>query len=197
MEFFFESLKSKLLVFNAIEAGGITMIFLFILSYILYHNVISLLVYVTQVKLADIEARDRTSIESVARSRASDESQVEWELLLAKYEDILSQFRHFVRNRLRFTSALLIAAPLLGLLGTVLGMLDMFEGLTMKAGHQTTITVVEGVKKSLITTQTGLTIAIPALFIIYWIRRASHRRELELLEQKVLAPKPDNPTEDA
>ena len=102
-----------------------------------------------------------------------------------RYEEVHWQFRDFIKNRLRFANVLLIAAPLLGLLGTVLGMLEMFNGLSLRAGHQTTLLVAEGVKKSLITTQTGLTIAIPALFFVYWIRRAANRRELELLEHKV------------
>ncbi|MEM9157752.1 MAG: MotA/TolQ/ExbB proton channel family protein [Verrucomicrobiota bacterium] len=192
-----EFLRDNFPLYEAINAGGAIMIVLFILSYILYHNVISLLIYVSNVKLSDLEARDRSGLENLARTRADDETQVEWEILMAKYEDVISQFRHFVRNRLRFTGALLVAAPLLGLLGTVLGMLDMFHGLTMRAGHETTLTVVDGVKKSLVTTQTGLTVAIPAIFIIYWIRRASRRRELELLDKKILVTDPANTSENA
>jgi len=174
-------------IWDAIKAGGSIMFVLAALSYVLYWQIISLLLYVMNMRLHELEARDRSDIKALAESRTDDPSRIQWEILMARYEDILWTFRDFLRNRLRFAGALLVAAPLLGLLGTVLGMLEMFEGLSMKAGHQTTVLVAEGVKKSLITTQTGLTIAIPALFFIYWIRSVSNRRELELLERKVIA----------
>jgi len=174
-------------IWDAIKAGGNIMFVLAALSYVLYWQIISLLLYVMNMRLHELEARDRSDIKALAESRTDDPSRIQWEILMARYEDILWTFRDFLRNRLRFAGALLVAAPLLGLLGTVLGMLEMFEGLSMKAGHQTTVLVAEGVKKSLITTQTGLTIAIPALFFIYWIRSVSNRRELELLERKVIA----------
>ncbi|MDQ8198728.1 MotA/TolQ/ExbB proton channel family protein [Pelagicoccus enzymogenes] len=151
------------------------------LSYVLYWQVITILLYVLKVRLQTFVDNNKLR----ADLSSTDASRVE--LLLIRYEEVQLQFRDFIKNRLRFTGVLLIAAPLLGLLGTVLGMLDMFNGLSLRAGHQTTLIVAEGVKKSLITTQTGLTIAIPALFFVYWVRRVANRRELELLEHKVIA----------
>lgn len=156
-----------------------------ILSYYLYWQIISLLIYVTRIRLH--EQIDTSRLESRVANEDVNSAEFRMELTLISYEDVLWQFREFIRNRLRFAGVLLVAAPLLGLLGTVLGMLDMFHGLSLRAGHQTTILVAEGVKQSLITTQTGLTIAIPAIFFIYWIRRVSNSRELELLERRVLS----------
>lgn len=168
---------------NALKTGGPVMYILAGLSYVLYWQIIAILLYVLKVRLYRF-VEDRGYILS-SRNNRSGMASSQLELLLIRYEDVLMQFREFMRNRLRFAGVLLVAAPLLGLLGTVLGMLEMFNGLSLKAGHQTTLLVAEGVKKSLITTQTGLTIAIPALFIMYWIRRVANRRELELLEHKV------------
>ena len=56
------------------------------------------------------------------------------------------------------------AAPLLGLLGTVLGMVEMFSAL--HAGGQVTASAVTGgIWKALYTTVAGLSVAIPALFV--------------------------------
>lgn len=55
-------------------------------------------------------------------------------------------------------------APLLGLLGTVLGMIDIFRAVAT-AGTGITEQLSTGISRALITTATGLIIAIPALFV--------------------------------
>lgn len=172
-------------IVDALWTGGPVMILLAALSYVLYWQVIALLLYVVNVRLHDFVDRDRISKLSAQGDGEPPEESPGIQLLLIRYEEVLWKFRDFIKNRLRFAGVLLVAAPLLGLLGTVLGMLEMFKGLSLQAGQQTTLLVAEGVKQSLITTQTGLTIAIPALFIVYWVRRAANRRELELLEDKL------------
>lgn len=54
-------------------------------------------------------------------------------------------------------------APLLGLLGTVLGMIQIFQTVAT-AGTGITEGLATGISRALITTATGLIIAIPALF---------------------------------
>ncbi|MDQ8184796.1 MotA/TolQ/ExbB proton channel family protein [Pelagicoccus sp. SDUM812002] len=169
----------------SLKSGGPVMYLLALLSYVLYWQVIAILLYVMKIRLHEFVGRD--NLPSAKATGRSGLVTSPLELLLVRYEEVQMQFREFMKNRLRFAGVLLVAAPLLGLLGTVLGMLEMFNGLSQRAGHQTTLLVAEGVKKSLITTQTGLTIAIPALFFVYWIRRVANRRELELLDHKVAA----------
>lgn len=79
-------------------------------------------------------------------------------------EAITDTGRHVVADLERFLNALgTIAAisPLLGLLGTVIGMIDMFSVLT-SAGENPAL-LADGVAKALITTAGGLCVAIPAL----------------------------------
>lgn len=68
-----------------------------------------------------------------------------------------------VDRRLLVVNTLTAAAPLAGLLGTVMGMLAMFGGLSQGGGGMEA--VASGMHEALITTQTGLTIALPGLFI--------------------------------
>lgn len=159
------------------------MFVLALLSLALYSNVIGLLLFVQRIDLGAIETREYGRRNSSAMSNQPEEL----ESAFVKYEDSLMQFRQFLQSRLKYTHALLIAAPLLGLLGTVIGMLDTFRGLSLQAGFETMRLVAEGVHRALITTETGLVIAIPALFLIYWVRRVSKKRELELLQVKILA----------
>jgi biopolymer transport protein ExbB len=68
------------------------------------------------------------------------------------------------------------AAPLLGLLGTVTGMLDTFSALATGAGGDKTMSLVaEGISEALVTTETGLLIAIPGMFFQYQLSRKQAR----------------------
>ena len=67
-------------------------------------------------------------------------------------------------------AALTAVAPLLGLLGTVVGMIETFQAVARTTGG-TAARVASGVSKALITTQFGLTVAIPGVFGVARIRR--------------------------
>jgi biopolymer transport protein ExbB len=56
--------------------------------------------------------------------------------------------------------ALVVAAPLFGLLGTVLGMIDTFNAVAANSS-ETADLVAGGISKALITTQVGLVAALP------------------------------------
>ncbi len=88
-----------------------------------------------------------------------------------------------IDRRVRFLIVLVSAAPLTGLLGTVVGMLATFAGLAASAGGRTVDLVAAGISQALITTQTGLIIAIPGYILIYAINR--RRNELSLFLQRL------------
>ncbi len=69
------------------------------------------------------------------------------------------------RRRIPFAFVLIGAAPLIGLLGTVSGMLTTFSGLS-GATQSTPLDVISrGISEALITTQAGLIIAVPSLMV--------------------------------
>ena len=61
-------------------------------------------------------------------------------------------------------ATIVAGAPLLGLLGTVIGMIKIFA-VVATAGSSITEQLSSGISQALITTATGLVIAIPALFV--------------------------------
>jgi biopolymer transport protein ExbB len=68
------------------------------------------------------------------------------------------------------------AAPLLGLLGTVTGMLATFDALATGSGGEKTMGLVaKGISEALVTTETGLVIALPGLFFQYQLVRRHGR----------------------
>lgn len=68
------------------------------------------------------------------------------------------------------------AAPLVGLLGTVTGMLSTFAALASGSGGEKTMALVAaGISEALITTETGLVVALPGLFLQYQLTRRYER----------------------
>ncbi len=72
-------------------------------------------------------------------------------------------------------------APLLGILGTVVGIIQSFDMLSVSATVEDPQAVTAGIAQALITTATGLTIAIAALIPHNWFRGLSDslRHEIE------------------
>lgn len=74
-----------------------------------------------------------------------------------------------LRRTLGFIGMLAALLPLLGLLGTVLGMLVSFEVIALHGTSQPRL-LAGGIGQALITTQTGLWTAVPVLFFHHVIR---------------------------
>lgn len=79
-----------------------------------------------------------------------------------------------------FITTLVVIAPLLGLLGTVIGMVEMFGSLQSAQGTGGEETVAGGISTALVTTQLGLVIAAPGLIAAYWLTRQQIRRERDI-----------------
>jgi biopolymer transport protein ExbB len=78
-------------------------------------------------------------------------------------------------------AVLAAVAPLLGLLGTVIGMVDTFHVIsTFGTGNVKGLS--NGISVALITTQSGLIVAIPGLFLSGYLQRRATRQELRLEE---------------
>jgi len=93
----------------------------------------------------------------------------------------------YFRHRTTIGS-LIAAAPLLGLLGTVMGMVSTFESLAARSGQQSIEGLAGGISMALVTTETGLGIAIPALIILYYAQRELQETTLKLnrLESQIM-----------
>ncbi len=166
-------------------SGGPIMVPLGLLSLILYRDIIGLFLFVKNVRLEKLVGEEEQNGEAHLGGSFSSGDRERGIQGAIHIDEIRLRFHGIVESRLRYSNALLVAAPLLGLLGTVMGMLHTFRGLTLQAGQETASTVADGVARALITTQSGLMIAIPALFVMQWVRRISQKRELQLLEQRV------------
>ncbi len=75
-----------------------------------------------------------------------------------------------IDRRLASVNVLVGTAPLLGLLGTVLGMLVTFRAIAMGGGKMMDA-MATGISEALITTEMGLLVAVPGMVLTYMIRR--------------------------
>lgn len=67
-----------------------------------------------------------------------------------------------LERNLTLLSTIAYVAPLLGLLGTVTGLLEAFVAISSQSGYTTAAEIASGVYQSLLTTAAGLAVAIPA-----------------------------------
>jgi biopolymer transport protein ExbB len=89
-----------------------------------------------------------------------------------------------LRTHLRVLNGASTVAPLLGLLGTVVGMIASFNEIATKAGMGKSEALAAGIGLALLTTAVGLMIAIPALIMYMYL---SGRVDALVMEMDALA----------
>ena len=164
--------------------GGFLMWPLFILALVIYFYALEILVYFRR---EDYHKLD----ESVYASWIKDPSKSQGAIgeiirysqngvktlrdVESRFDEVKAAHLPEIQRRIVFLSILVTVSPLMGLLGTVMGMLTTFQGLAHSAG-QLADEVAKGISEALITTQTGLVIAIPGYILVYMLTR--RRQEL-------------------
>lgn len=100
---------------------------------------------------------------------------VDLHLLKEELERIATSRLDGLRAYLRPLEVIATLSPLLGLLGTVLGMIEAFQQM-QAAGAQVDPSVLSGgIWKALLTTAVGLTVAIPVMLAFNWMERKVER----------------------
>ena len=80
-----------------------------------------------------------------------------------------------LRSYLRVLEVIASLSPLLGLLGTVLGMIEAFQQLEHAGSRIDPALLSGGIWQALLTTALGLSIAIPTVLVLSWLeRRVEH-----------------------
>ena len=97
----------------------------------------------------------------------------EWFALHVRSE-ILSRVGQSARRNLALIEALLRILPLLGLLGTVWGMVRVFDVMTV-FGTGNARVMASGVSQATVPTMAGLVAALSGLCFVYWLRQRANR----------------------
>lgn len=173
-------------VFGTWISGGPLMIALAILAFVIYGTVLQVLFYLR--KLSDLRQDPDQWGHWVERPqdasgligdmiRYTQKDLTSKEDLLLRFEILRNKIINPLDRQLKLGTTIVTAAPLLGLLGTVISMLATFLGLSVSYGGNSLDLVAGGISEALITTQTGLVLAIPAMFFLVLAR--AQRRSLQ------------------
>jgi len=159
------------------EKGGVLMPALGILAFYLYYLTFDLWLRLRAVIPSDLRAfpRERWGafkgggrVDRIIRFCLADHSDPQE--TKRRFDQIRQGESSYLNRRLRFLFVLATSAPLIGLLGTVSGMLRTFDGLSMQDSCKMDL-VAGGISQALVTTQAGLLIAIPAIALIHLLNR--------------------------
>jgi biopolymer transport protein ExbB len=149
---------------DLIEKGGPVMIAIITLSVVLYSRCFLLLMTLRQ---------SRRQLDGEAPPPPE-----QFVSLRRRQHEVQDNFR---QQRVAL-GAMIAAAPLLGLLGTVSGLVRTFESLSARAGQSSMEDLAGGISEVLVATESGLAVAIPALLIVYLAHREM-RKQLQKLNQ--------------
>lgn len=91
-------------------------------------------------------------------------------------ERLLCHIRWGLQRNVSLIRVLIALCPLLGLLGTVLGMLEVFDGMAA-TGNNNPRSTAAGVSKATVTTMAGMVVAISGLLVVILLdRRIQHEK---------------------
>ena len=96
-----------------------------------------------------------------------------------EYEREIGKFSVLIR-------VIVLISPLLGLLGTVIGMIETFDSLATMTLFSQSGGIAGGIAQALFTTQMGLTVAIPGLLMNSLLNRKQRQIEQDLSQVKDL-----------
>ncbi|MEM7708697.1 MAG: MotA/TolQ/ExbB proton channel family protein [Pseudomonadota bacterium] len=101
-------------------------------------------------------------------------------------DDAFSPYERDLQKYNALITSIIAVAPLLGLLGTVVGMIETFDSLGDMSLYSQSGGIAGGISQALFTTQMGLAVAIPGLLVKGFLDRQQSRLELELAQIKDL-----------
>lgn len=112
---------------------------------------------------ADEICRNRPSVLAFVLRQGLAEAEGGWSAVEKALEDALAEQSARLFRRIEYLSVLANLAPMLGLLGTVVGMVLCFQQVASTQGNAGAAQLAEGIYQALVTTVAGLLIAIPSL----------------------------------
>jgi len=137
-----------------VQRGGPVMAAILLLSVVLYSRCLKLLLALR---------RALRQLRVPAAGRPSE---------LPRLRRLRDEVHESFRQQRVALSAMIAAAPLLGLLGTVSGMVGTFESLSGRAADKAMTGLAHGISEVLVATESGLVVAIPALVVVHLANRA-------------------------
>jgi biopolymer transport protein ExbB/TolQ len=116
----------------------------------------------------------------IAKQRTVMKSVHDWQLVAQHGEQVLDTLVCAEENYLAVLSTSAAVSPLLGLFGTVWGLVQAFIGISERQAADI-VAVAPGIAQALVTTLAGLVVAIPALVMFNYLQARALAYEQELI----------------
>ncbi len=189
--------------YNYLKPGGIIMIPIITTSLILWMVVFERFLFFRSVEKNDFNIQKAKKIiagnsvinieDKSASDGVDDDTSIKKRVLINFLKDRTGEYKldcsifdmYIMREKplinkyLSIISILSAIAPLLGLLGTVMGMIHTFEVISY-FGNSNPNGMAGGISEALITTQSGLLVAIPGLFMSNYLNKKAESVEENL-----------------
>lgn len=94
---------------------------------------------------------------------------------------IISMINLKLKKYIHTLKALIAICPMLGLLGTVLGMIEVFDVVSL-LGTGNAKAMADGVSKATIPTMSGMFVALSGIFFLFWYQSKMKKEEFALKE---------------
>jgi len=122
---------------------------------------------IRQFGLGRLEARlaDRRDLVGVAAAKAVGAGRGDWFRIRNILAESLQDQASGLLRRIEWLNLIGNVSPMVGLFGTVYGMIMLFNAIVLAGGQPQTIQLADGISVALVTTFWGLLIAIPALAV--------------------------------
>ena len=102
-----------------------------------------------------------------------------YESMVEAAENTASAEHNKYMSQINWLSLFAAIGPMLGLLGTVVGMIGAFFKMASAGGQVDAALLADQIGSAMLTTATGLIIAIPMLFVFFFLRSRINRSALE------------------
>jgi len=146
-----------------------------------------------------VTARTPSSFVGVVTAAGVGEADRGYEAVVKAMEDSADELTARLLRRIEHLNIIANVAPMLGLLGTVVGMVKSFNQISVAAGGADPRLLAAGIFQALMTTVMGLTVAIPTLFVYGMLRNRVDglAADASATAEQLVAPLRDGPAEPA
>jgi biopolymer transport protein ExbB len=98
----------------------------------------------------------------------------------------VSRITELLNNNVALIQSLVILCPLLGLLGTVTGMIEVFDVMAI-SGSGNARSMASGVSRATIPTMAGMVGSLSGVFMVTWLQRKTKRRTEQMEDSLPMA----------
>jgi biopolymer transport protein ExbB len=175
-----ESITTNLEMFAAImNHGGLAMWVLFFLNLMLWYGLGYRRLTLKRGTMGDVRGLVRGHVKNDGRGerkgiidyaivealQAASEARTVGEKPRKFIQDALWPYFRSIKRYSVLVKTIVVLAPLIGLLGTVIGMIETFDALQTNAMFSQGNSISGGISKALFTTELGLIVAVPGMII--------------------------------